>query len=198
MRRYGKLEGQMLQYAPSNYIADDGSTILNFTSSTTTMKKYGFKPVYETAQPPYDTETQTIMLSYNETATRITQEWTVQSLPLDQLKQLWIRRNDAVRDAKLNSGVKYQNILFDSDTDQKVNLLATIGMMSDEDTITWYGMDNRGLLCTVADLMAIGGLITELHSYCWNMNAYIKEQINNAQTVEELNEVEINYDRVDS
>ena len=26
-----------------------------------------------------------------------------------------------------------------------------------------------------------GGMITELHSYCWNMNAYIKEQISNAQ-----------------
>lgn len=198
MRRYGKLEGQMLQYAPNNYITDDGSTILNFTSSTTTMKKYGFKPVYETAQPPYDTKTQTIMLSYNETATRITQEWTVQSLPLDQLKDLWIQRNDIARDTKLNSGVKYHNIIFDSDTDQKVNLLATVSMMSDDDTITWFGMDNHGLLCTKGDLIAIGGLITELHSYCWNMNAYIKEQINNAQTVEELNEVEINYDRVDS
>ena len=53
-------------------------------------------------------------------------------------------------------------------------------MLGDEDTITWYGMDNQGLLCTKADLMAIGGLITELHSYCWNLNAYIKEQGFNA------------------
>ena len=106
-----------------------------------------------------------------------------------------ITENDRLRDTALLSGVTYQDVLFDSDTDQKVNLLATVGMMSDEDTITWYGMDNQGLLCTKADLIAIGGLITELHSFCWSMNAYIKEQINNAQTMEELDSIEISYDR---
>lgn len=106
-----------------------------------------------------------------------------------------IALNDELRDEALLSGVEYQNVLFDSDTDQKVNLLATVSMLGDEDTITWYGMDNNGLLCAKSDLIAIGGLITELHSYCWNMNAYIKEQINNAQTVEEIEQIEINYDR---
>lgn len=110
-------------------------------------------------------------------------------------KENKILLNDELRDSALLGGVTYQNVLFDSDTDQKVNLLATVGMMSDEDTITWYGMDNQGLLCTKTDLMAIGGLITELHSYCWGMNAYIKEQIQNAETMEELESIEINYDR---
>ena len=110
-------------------------------------------------------------------------------------KENKILLNDELRDSALLGGVTYQNVLFDSDTDQKVNLLATVGMMSDEDTITWYGMDNQGLLCTKADLMAIGGLITELHSYCWGMNAYIKEQISEAQTMEELDNIEINYAR---
>lgn len=110
-------------------------------------------------------------------------------------KQNKIAENDEIRDTALLSGVLYQNVLFDSDTDQKVNLLATVNMMSDEDTITWYGMDNQGLLCTKTDLMAIGGLITELHSFCWNMNAYIKGQINNAETMAELDEIEISYDR---
>jgi len=114
---------------------------------------------------------------------------------LEQKKAEKIELNDTLRDTALLSGVTYQNVLFDSDTDQKVNLLATVNMMSDEDTITWYGMDNQGLLCTKADLMAIGGLITELHSYCWNMNAYIKDQIQNAQTIAEVDEIEISYDR---
>lgn len=113
-------------------------------------------------------------------------------------KENKILLNDELRDSALLGGVMYQNVLFDSDTDQKVNLLATVGMMSDEDTITWYGMDNQGLLCTKADLMAIGGLITELHSYCWGMNAYIKEQISEAQTMEELDNIEINYARDDT
>ena len=123
-------------------------------------------------------------------------EW--DNIQLEQAKSDKIALNDELRDRALLGGVTYQNVLFDSDTDQKVNLLATVGMMSDEDTITWYGMDNQGLLCTKTDLMAIGGLITELHSYCWGMNAYIKEQISEAQTLEELENIEINYARDDT
>ena len=130
-----------------------------------------------------------------ETDTEL-QAWGSDSNELfEQAKTDKIALNDSLRDTALLSGVTYQNVLFDSDTDQKVNLLATVNMMSDEDTITWYGMDNKGLLCTKSDLMAIGGLITELHSYCWGMNAYIKEQIQNAQTMAELDEIEISYDR---
>lgn len=114
---------------------------------------------------------------------------------LYNLKQEKVALNDELRDSALLGGVTYQNVLFDSDTDQKVNLLATVGMMSDTDTITWYGMDNQGLLCTKADLMAIGSLITELHSFCWQNNAYIKEQIEQAETIEELEQIEINYVR---
>lgn len=110
------------------------------------------------------------------------------------LKQDKLKLNDELRDSALLGGVEYQGVLFDSDTDQKINLLATVNMMSDEDTITWYGMDNQGLLCAKADLIAIGGLITELHSFCWNNNAYIKEQIANAETLEELEAIDINYD----
>lgn len=114
---------------------------------------------------------------------------------LDKVKADKIALNDELRDKALLCGVEYQGVLFDSDTDQKVNLLATVGMMSDTDTVVWYGMDNQGLLCTKADLMAIGGLITELHSFCWQNNAYIKEQINQAESIEELEKIKINYER---
>lgn len=116
---------------------------------------------------------------------------------LEQERGKYIKLNDRLRDEALLGGVEYQGVTFDSDTDQKVNLLATVGAMSDEDTILWFGMDNQGLLCTKADLVAIGGLITELHSYCWNMNAHIKEQIARAQTLEELESIEIKYNRYD-
>ena len=108
-------------------------------------------------------------------------EW--DNIQLAQRKEERIAENDELRDSALMGGVTYQNVLFDSDTDQKINLLATVNMMSDTDTVVWYGMDNQGLLCTKADLMAIGGLITELHSFCWQNNAYIKEQIDNADSL---------------
>lgn len=121
-------------------------------------------------------------------------EW--DNIYLEQKKQELIVKNDRLRDEKLLEGVTYNNVLFDSDTDQKTNLLATYQMLSDEDTITWYGKDNKALLCTKNDLLAIGNLIIQLHSYCWNMNAYIKEQIENAQNLEELENVIINYEDV--
>lgn len=117
---------------------------------------------------------------------------------LYRAKQSKIRENDIKRDTALLGGVEYQGVLFDSDTDQKINLLATVSRMSDTDTITWFGMDNQGLLCTKVDLLAIGQLITELHSFCWQNNAYIKEQIEQAETIAEVNAIEINYDRADT
>ena len=114
---------------------------------------------------------------------------------LYKLKQEKIALNDESRDRALLQGVEYQDVLFDSDTDQKVNLLATVGMMSDSDTITWYGMDNKGLLCTKADLIAIGGLITELHSFCWQNNAYIKEQIAEVNSIADLEQIEVSYEK---
>ena len=119
-------------------------------------------------------------------------EW--DNIYLEQKKQEKIEENDKLRDKKLLEGVIYNNVLFDSDTDQKINLLATYGTMTGDYTIVWYGKDNQGLLCTKNDLLAIGNLITKLHSYCWNMNACIKEQIELAQTIEELNSININYD----
>ena len=118
-------------------------------------------------------------------------EW--DNIYLEQRKQEKIAKNDRLRDEKLLEGVTYNNVLFDSDTDQKTNLLATYQMLSDEDTITWYGKDNKALLCTKNDLLAIGNLIIQLHSYCWNKNAEIKLQINNAKTIEELDSIDISY-----
>ena len=119
------------------------------------------------------------------------------TIELNNKKEELIAENDRLRDEKLLEGVTYNNVLFDSDTDQKTNLLATYQMLSDEDTITWYGKDNKALLCTKQDLLAIGKLIIQLHSYCWNMNAYIKEQIELAQTQAELDNIDISYSSLD-
>ena len=119
-------------------------------------------------------------------------EW--DNIYLEQRKQEKIAKNDRLRDEKLLEGVTYNNVLFDSDTDQKTNLLATYQMLSDKDTVTWYGKDNKALLCTKNDLLIIGQLIVKLHSYCWNMNAFIKEQIENATNLKELEQIKIDYE----
>ena len=119
-------------------------------------------------------------------------EW--YSLNVERAKEEKVAQNDIVRDSALIAGVTYKDVLFDSDTDQKINLLAIVSTMGDEDTVTWFGMDNTPLECTKEDLINIGGLITMLHSFCWSRNAEIKAEISAAETLEEVEAVEINYD----
>ncbi len=112
---------------------------------------------------------------------------------LANAKQQKISENDIARDAALIQGVEYRDVLFDSDTDQKVNLLATVSVMDDETTIMWFGMDNQPLECTKEDLTNIGGLIIQLHTFCWTKNAQIKGLIAAAQTVADIQAIEIDY-----
>ena len=113
---------------------------------------------------------------------------------LENAKITKTQDNDTLRDEALNRGVTYNNILFDSDTDQKANLMGAIFQMGDADTVEWFGMNNDSLICTKEDLLNIGGLITQLHSFVWNRNAEIKEQIKEATTIEEVEEININYE----
>ena len=135
--------------------------------------------------------------SYEETATQII-EHVEEIIPspedlLKMAKEAKIQENDEKRDIALIAGVTYKNILFDSDTDQKVNLLAMVSAMSDDDKIVWYGMNNEALECSKDDLIAIGAFITTLHSFCWQKNAEIKQLIAEAETIEAVNAIEIDY-----
>ena len=77
----------------------------------------------------------------------------------------------------LNNGVIYKGIRFDSDTDQKVNLVGRVSTLNDGDNIVWYGMDNDELLCNKQDLINIGMMIEEFHTYCWDRNSDIKQKL---------------------
>ena len=106
-----------------------------------------------------------------------------------------LQENTTKRDARLIAGVSYKDILFDSDQDQKINLSAIASTMSDTDTITWYGKDGvSSLSCTKTDIEAIGKLIIALTQNVWgNLNPTYIDKINACKTIEELNEIEIDY-----
>ena len=67
--------------------------------------------------------------------------------------------------------------------------------MSDTDTITWFGKDGvSSLNCTKTDIEAIGKLIIALTQDVWsNLNPAYINKINACKTIEELNEIEIDY-----
>lgn len=183
-----------IEYPPKNK-----GNILNYDLNVEAMTEDGFKPFIQVERP---TTNRAYHIEYKETANNVaekivydeTQEQ-ADARDLENAKQQKINENDIARDTALNQGVTYQNILFDSDTDQKANLTGAILQMNDTDTVEWFGMNNDSLVCTKQDLLNIGGLITELHSFCWNKNAEIKEAIKNAETIEEVEAVDINYER---
>lgn len=112
---------------------------------------------------------------------------------LNEQKEEKIKENDTIRDEALIAGVTYKDVLFDSDTDQKANLMAMYQSMGDTDTIIWYGKDNQALECTKEDIANIGALIAKLHTFVWNKNADIKEKIAAAKDLDELANIEIDY-----
>src|SRR5574344_1641929 len=106
-----------------------------------------------------------------------------------------LQDNTTKRDARLIAGVTYKNILFDSDQDQKINLSAIASTMSDTDTITWFGKDGvSSLSCTKSDIEAIGKLIIALtQDVLSNLNPMYINKINACTTIDEVNEIEIDY-----
>lgn len=115
---------------------------------------------------------------------------------LEEAKEAKYKENETIRDAFLVSGVEYRDILWDSDLEQKLNLMAQTSVMGDEDSVVWVAMDGvTALECTKEDLMNIGALLTTMTAYVWQFkNPAIKAAIAEAQTEEELNEIEIVYD----
>ena len=189
--RYAKIINKILCFPPKNK-----GGVLNYDKNVEQLIQDGYKEFIEAEKDPE----KEYRLSFTETETQIIEN-ADEIVPdpvelLKQAKEAKIQENVKLRDTALNQGVTYRDILFDSDTVQKVNLLATVSMMEDTDTIEWYGMNNDSLECTKEDLLNIGGLITQLHTFCWTKNAEIKELINIAETIEEVKEIEIDYSMV--
>lgn len=117
------------------------------------------------------------------------------SKEIANLKMELFAKNEKIRDEFMLSGVTYKGVIFDSDDEQKINLMYAVSMLSDTDTIEWTGKDGISkLICTEQDLTQIGKLIQAKISYVWQYrNSEIKTQIMNAKTIEELNAIDISY-----
>lgn len=115
---------------------------------------------------------------------------------LEKAKQAKLQENETTREQFLVSGVEYKDILWDSDIEQKLNISVQVASMGDEDIVTWVAMDGvTSLECTKGDLLAIGQLLTQMTAYVWQYkNPMIKTAIAKAETIEEVEAIEIVYD----
>lgn len=189
MTKYAKLKDDLtIEFAPKNK-----GDIINYNLDIDRLIADGYKE-FVPAEKEIGKDYQ---ITYQETENQII-EIATEVIPdpavvLAQAKEDKIQENDIARDEALYQGVTYKDVLFDSDTDQKVNLLAMVSTMTGEETMYWYGKDNTPLLCDKEDLVNLGYLIAQLHTFCWTKNAQIKQAIAETQTVEEVNEIEIEY-----
>lgn len=79
---YVKLNDGVLEYAPQNYILNDGRAIVGFNKSIALMTRYGFKEV--TDRPlTYNSETEYLVITgYSEQDTTITIVYAVKQMDL--------------------------------------------------------------------------------------------------------------------
>lgn len=113
---------------------------------------------------------------------------------LKEAKAEKLQENATKRDEHLIAGVVYKDVLFDSDTDSKANLLfASVGMYETQ-TVIWLGKDNQPLECNKQDIYNIGNAIGDMTVNVWAVkNPYYLQAIENAETIEQLNEIVIDY-----
>ena len=79
---YAKLNNGVLEYAPQNYILNDGRTIVGFDKSIALMTRYGFKEVID-RPPTYNSETEYLVITgYSEQDTTITIVYAVKQMDL--------------------------------------------------------------------------------------------------------------------
>ena len=100
----------------------------------------------------------------------------------------------------LNGYVTYKEAQFETNAQTVGDLTATMLMIQagGVDSYTWLSKDDKAVELTVEDFVTLGNLIAQYKNKVWN-EKYLeyKTAIENAQTIEELNEIELDYGNFD-
>jgi hypothetical protein len=95
-----------------------------------------------------------------------------------------------------NGYVEFKNAQFETNAQTVGDLTATMLLMqaSGIDTYEWLSKDDKVITFSLADFGTLGSLIAGYTAHIWN-EEYLtyKQQINNAETVEEVEAIEIIY-----
>lgn len=115
---------------------------------------------------------------------------------LQKAKEVKLAKNIEMRDERLRAGIWYKGVLFDSDTDSKVNIMGAVSVLPEDATVGWNSMDNETVLLTKSELNELGNLLVALTSDIWGeegLNVQYINAINSAKSIEEVDAIEIDY-----
>ena len=99
-------------------------------------------------------------------------------------------------EAILNGYVTYKNCQFETNTDNQSNMTSTANLMQAQgiQKTQWLSKDNILIELTLEDFLNIGGLILNYKTNLWtNIYAGFEAQIQAAQTIEEVEDIVIDY-----
>ena len=126
---------------------------------------------------------------------------TPEYLAKELLKEKEIKKaqNKAAYETALKSGVTYKDSLFDCDTLAAVRIMgqltATQTMaIATEETIDWFDYNYQPVTLTIPEFIELAGVVTMNTRRIETLNCSINTAISNAQTMEELDAVEIDYE----
>lgn len=189
MTKYVKfISNTEIEYPPKN---KDG--IINYDKNLSKLLQDGYKELIELKiKVPQDSH-----IEYRETKENIIEHLIEPTLE----QRLWVAKsaklqeNDTKRDEYLNAAILYKDLYWDSDLDQKINLGYKLDTIGDNETCEWVCADGvHSLECTKEDIAMILDLLIKKTTYVWQFkNPMLKKQILGAQTVDELNKIEIEY-----
>ncbi len=114
-------------------------------------------------------------------------------------KEIKKAQNKAAYETALKSGVTYKDSLFDCDTLAAVRIMgqltATQTMaIATEEIINWFDYNYQPVSLTIPEFIELAGIVTMNTRRIETLNCSINTAISNAQTMEELDAVEIDYE----
>lgn len=205
---YVKLENNVIKYASKNYTDENGYTILNFNSDIELLTQYGYKELVQSEKPATDrrykityTETED---SINEVITYIETEEEYNSRKIHELKkQKTFENNMAAKDFRYNQTftveVQGQECIFDTsdETQRDLNTATNYCLATGGTYDNWTTNNDVVLNLTLEDITTIFTAFkaqADVYTKWLEYDTAIKE----AETLEQLEEIDISYDRVDN
>lgn len=181
-------------------VAEDTITVEITEDVFKNIEKYiAVKHEEEIDVPDYDEETGEQTGTHKETVITYTIELNP-DYEQEQITKLKKSLNDEntfkAKEAVENGYVSFKNAQFETNAQTVGDLTATMLLMqaSGLEVYSWLSKDDKVVELSLEDFGTLGGLIAGYKAHIWN-EEYMgyKTQIEEAQTVEELKEIEINY-----
>ena len=109
-----------------------------------------------------------------------------------------LNQNKKAYDAALKAGVTYKDSLFDCDTLAAVRIMGQMvasqtAAIAAENTIDWFDYNYQPVSLTIPEFIELAGVVTMNTRRIETLNCSINTAISNAQTMEDLDAITIDY-----